>query len=283
MMAEITEGLEGVVCHIDDLLVWGQDQREHDARLHAVLQRLEKGGITLNVDKCELSKSEVVFLGHIIAAAGISPDPRKTEAVREMKEPTNVGEVRSFLWMVNQLEKFIPQLAEKDKPLRDLLSKKNCWIWDVGQVTAFETLKEALSSPHVLAMYDPNRDTKVSAYASSYSLGGVLLQRWEEEWRPVAYESQSLTPTEQRYAQVEKEALGLTWACERFRDFLKGKHFCLETDRKPLVSLLGGQALDLLPPRIQRFRMRLMHYSYSHTYMCQGSHVGQQTRCQAHL
>lgn len=79
-----------------------------------------------------------------------------------MKEPTNVGEVRSFLWMVNQLEKFIPQLAEKDKPLRDLLSKKNCWILDVGQVTAFETLKEALSSPHVLAMYDPNRHQSVS-------------------------------------------------------------------------------------------------------------------------
>ena len=112
-------------------------------------------------------------------------------------------------------------------------------------------------------MYDPNRDTKVSADASSYGLGGVLLQKWEEEWRPVAYASRSLTPTEQRYAQVEKEALGLTWACERFKDFLIGKQFCMETDHKPILSLLGAQALDLLPPRIQRFRMRLMRYSYS--------------------
>lgn len=111
-------------------------------------------------------------------------------------------------------------------------------------------------------MYDPNKDTKVSADASSYGLGGVLLQRYEDEWKPVAYASRSLTPTEQRYAQVEKEALGLTWACARFRDFLIGKHFCLETDHKPLLSLLGAQALDLLPPRIQRFRMRLMRYSY---------------------
>ena len=105
-------------------------------------------------------------------------------------------------------------------------------------------------------------DTKVTADASSYGLGGVLLQKWDSEWRPVAYASRSLSPTEQRYAQVEKEALGLTWACERFRDFLLGKHFCLETDHKPLLSLLGAQALDLLPPRIQRFRMRLMRYSY---------------------
>ena len=262
MMAEVTEGLEGVICHIDDLLVWGRDQEEHDARLHAVLQRVEKAHITLNMDKCELSKSEMVFLGQIVSAVGVRPDPKKTEAIREMKPPTNVSEMRSFLGMVNQLGKFIPQLAEKDKPLRDLLSKKNSWVWDVAQEAAFKTLKEALSSAPVLAVYDQKRDTKVSADASSFGLGGVLLQRWEDEWKPVAYASRSLTLTEQRYAQIEKEALGLTWACERFQDFLIGKHFCLETDHKPLISLLGGQALDILPPRIQRFRMRLMRYSY---------------------
>ncbi len=93
-----------------------------------MLQRLAKAGITLNVDKCELSTSKVVFLGHIITAAHIHPNPRKIEAITEMKEPTNVSELRSFLSMVNQLGKFIPLLAEKDKPLLDLLSKKNCWV-----------------------------------------------------------------------------------------------------------------------------------------------------------
>lgn len=262
VMADVIDGLDGVVCHIDDLLVWGKDQEQHDARLHALLKKLEQAGVTLNADKCELSRSEVAFLGHVITTSGISPDPEKTEAIRDMKEPTNVSELRSFLGMVNQVGKFIPQLSEKDKALRDLLSKKNCWLWGVDQAAAFRVLKEALISPPVLAMYDTGRDTKVSADASSYGLGGVLLQKWDSEWRPVAYASRSLSPTEQRYAQVEKEALGLTWACERFRDFLLGKHFCLETDHKPLLSLLGTQALDLLPPRIQRFRMRLMRYSY---------------------
>lgn len=164
-MAEVMEGLEGVICHINDLLVWGQDQAEHDTRLHAVLQRRSRHTVTLNVDKCELSKTEVAFLGHIISTAGIRPDPRKTEAVTKMKESTNVSELRSFLGKVNQLGMFIPQLAEKDKPLCDLLSKKNAWVWDVDQATAFKTLKEALSSPPVLAMYDPNKDTKMSADA----------------------------------------------------------------------------------------------------------------------
>lgn len=131
----------------------------------------------------------------------------KTEAITEMTEPTNVSQLRSFLGMVNQVGKFIPHLAEKDKALRDLLSTKNAWYWGTDQARAFKTLRDALTSPPVLAMYDPNRDIKVSADASSYGLAGVLLQLWEEGWRPVAYASRSLSPTEPRYAQVEKEAL----------------------------------------------------------------------------
>lgn len=109
MATEVTEGLEGVVCYMDDVLVWGQTQEEHDAHLHAVLERIQKAGIALNVGKCDLSKQEVTLLGHVISASGISPDPSKTEAVRKMGEPTNVSELRSFLGMVNQLGKFIPQ------------------------------------------------------------------------------------------------------------------------------------------------------------------------------
>lgn len=262
MVTEVTEGLDGVVCHMDDILVWGRSQEEHDTRLHAVLQKMEQAGITLNVDKCSLSQKKVKFLGHIISDFGVQPDPAKTAAVQEMPEPTTVTELRSFLGMVNQLGKFIPHLAEKDKPLRDLLSKRNCWVWGEAQATAFRELKENLTSTPVLALYDANKPIKVSADASSYGLGAVLLQQENNDWRPVAYASRSLTPVEQRYAQVEKEALGLTWACERFRDFLIGQYFEMETDHKPLLSLLGAQELDILPPRIQRFRMRLMRYSY---------------------
>uniref|UniRef100_A0A1A8CXN4 Gypsy retrotransposon integrase-like protein 1 n=1 Tax=Nothobranchius kadleci TaxID=1051664 RepID=A0A1A8CXN4_NOTKA len=262
-MSVILNGLPGVVCHMDDILIWGQDQQEHNARLHTVLNKLQEAGVTLNLEKCDLSKQEVKFLGHVLSAAGVQPDPEKIRAVTAMKEPSNISEVRSFLGMVNQLGKFIPGLAEKDKPLRDLLSKKNQWVWSCAQQKAFNQLKGDLTSTPILALYDPNKELKLSADASSYGLGAVLFQQEGEQWRPVAYASRSLTETEQRYAQVEKEALGLTWGCERFKDFLIGRHFSLETDHKPLVSLLGQQALTELPPRIQRFRLRLMRYSYT--------------------
>ncbi|KAJ8406924.1 hypothetical protein AAFF_G00292000 [Aldrovandia affinis] len=95
-------------------------------------------------------------------------------------------------------------------------------------------------------------------------MGAVLLQRRNNaEWKPVAYTSRALSSTEQRYAQIEKEALASTWTCERFAEFLIGKSFSIETDHKPLVPLLGSRNLDELPPRIQRLRMCLMRFSYT--------------------
>ena len=74
-----------------------------------------------------------------------------------------------------------------------------------------------------------------------------------------------MSDTELRYAQIEKKALATTWACDKFKDFLIGKHFCIETDHKPLVPLLSSKYLDNLPPRILRFRLRLMRFSYTVT------------------
>ena len=89
----------------------------------------------------------------------------------------------------------------------------------------------------------------------------------DHQWKPIAYASRSLTPTEEKYAQIEKEALGITWACERLSEYLVGMHFRVETDHKPLVSLLGMKNLEELPVRIQRFKMRLMRFTFtiSHT------------------
>lgn len=266
MVTEVTAGLEGVVCHMDNLLIWGITKEQHDERVHVVLQRAEKAGPTLNLKKCEFGKKEV-FLGYIVSADGLKHDPDKTRAVQKLKEPTNTTEVRRFLGMVNRLGKFIPNLTEKDKPLRDLLSKENQWYWGPEHQKTLNRLKQELSTSPVLQLYDPNIPLRISTDVSSYRLRAVMLQKTGETWAPVAYASQSLRVTEQRYTQLEKEVLALTWACERFNDFILGLHFELETDHKPLVCLLGGRALDSLPPQIQRFRMGLLRYSYtiSHT------------------
>ncbi|XP_046860168.1 uncharacterized protein LOC124453393 [Xenia sp. Carnegie-2017] len=206
----------------------------------------------------------VKFAGNIVSEDGIQVDPEKIEAVQGMEVPQNVSEVRRFLGMVNQLGKFIPNLSEKTKPIRDLLSTKNEFQWGGAQQKAFEEMKTELSSVRVLAYYDPTKRTVLAADASSYGIGAVLWQLNKKgENKPVAYASKSMTTTEERCAQIEKEALATTWACEKFNDYILGMDFAIETDHKPLVPLLSSKILDQLPPRIQRFKMRLMKYSFT--------------------
>ena len=211
-MNKVLSGLQGVLCHVDDNLVYGKDSTEHESRLQATLERIQAAGITLNESKCCFYQSCVSFLGHIIDKHGISPDPKKTVAILKMTPPSSVAELRRFMGMVNQMSKLSPNIAHISKPLWELLSSKTSWIWTTTQEEAFTKLKEEISSPRVLALYDVEAKTKVSADASSHGIGAVLMQQQQGLWRPVAFASRALNEAETRYAQIEKEALALTWA-----------------------------------------------------------------------
>ena len=100
-MAEKLIGLEGVECNIDDILIHGKTQEEHDQRLHAVLNKLKEAHITLNPDKYEFSKTSIKIMGHIVSSNGIKPDPEKIKSILNLPVPNNVAEIRSFLGMVS--------------------------------------------------------------------------------------------------------------------------------------------------------------------------------------
>ena len=94
-----------------------------------------------------------------------------------------------------------------------MLSKKNAWVWNQAHQISVHDVKPKLSSTQFLRLYNQSIPTKVSADALLYGIGAVLQQKQESrEWKPVAYSSQSLTSTEQKYAQIEKEVLSITWA-----------------------------------------------------------------------
>ena len=261
-MNQMLEGLEGVVCLVDDVLVFGSNREEHDTRLVAVLQRLGKAGATLNREKCVFYKTSVKFLGHVLDQDGIHADPEKTSAISNMEQPQSVTDLRRFMGLVNQLGKFSPRIAEISQPLRGLLSNKSAWVWGPDQERSFVEIKCELTKSTVLALYDPLAETNMSADASSFGLGAVLLQLDRQTWKPVAYASRALSETERRYAQIEKEGLATTWACEKFSTYILGRPFVVESDHKPLVPLLNTKQLDNLPPRILRFCLRLAKYNY---------------------
>ena len=168
-------GLEGVKCRMDDILVMGRDQAEHDQRLKQVLDRLVERKLTLNLEKCLFSQSRLQYLGQIIDSEGIRKDPSKVKAIADMAEPQDIASLRRFLGLVNHLMKFCPNLAEKTKPLRDLLKKDSSWVWGPAQQEAFQQLKADMASEQVLARYNPEKETMASSDASSFGLGAVLM------------------------------------------------------------------------------------------------------------
>ena len=129
--------LEGVICLIDDILIYGNTQEEHDEQLLAVLNRLEEAGLTLNRDKCKFSWREVKFPGHILSQDGVCSDPDKVAAVVNMEEPMTVKELRRFLGMVNQLSKFMPHLAEMTKPERSVVEEKSVDVGPCSEISFF--------------------------------------------------------------------------------------------------------------------------------------------------
>lgn len=262
----IYENIEGVNTSMDDMIIWGRTRQEHDERLKNVLEVTRKANLKLNKKKCIFGVTSIKFMGDILSSEGLKADPDKVKAIKGLAAPSTKTELQSFLGMVNYLGRFVPDLTKRTVLMRELTKNKIEWHWSREHTLEFENLKQLISSTPVLKFFDPSLPIKVSADASSYGLGAVLLQKHENEYHPVAYASRAMTETEKKYAQIEKETLAIVFAMEKFHQYVYGQHFVMETDHKPLVTLFDKD-LSKCPLRIQRFIIRLQKYTFSLSYM----------------
>ncbi len=201
------------------------------------------------------------WLGHVIGHGSLRPDPEKIEAIVNMPDSTDKQGLQRLLGMVTYLDKFCKDLAILTRPLRDILKKDAAWCWDDQQRQAMTTLKTVLSTLPVLRLFDVDKPVVVSVDASPIGLGAVLSQ----EGQPIAFSSTTLTATQRRYCQIEKELLAIQFGLMRLRQYVYGQRVVVESDHKPLVGLLDKPIAEC-SPRIQRMRLQLQRFDFQVVY-----------------
>lgn len=274
-MDSILQGLP-VQCNQDDIIVTGKTDDEHTKNLKSVLQRLQDHGLRANLDKCSFFQNSVVFCGMKITAHGIHKTEDKVRAVTNAAIPENKSQLRSFLGMVNYYHKWLKDVASIAKPLYDLLQENAPFHWTKSCSDAFETIKQMIASDQVLIKYDPDLPVTLATDASPSGIGAVLshITKGGDE-RPIAYASRTLNKAEQKYSQLDKEALAIVWAVRKFFNYLCGRHFQLITDHKPLKHIFDPKkpipAMSLA--RQQRYAVFLSGFDYSIHYRCSKSNA----------
>ena len=163
--------------------------------------------------------------------------------------------------MVNYLSRFLPNLSDVMKPLRDLTHKDTAWCWDDLQEKAWSDVKKLIVSAPVLAYYKSTEALEIQCDISQSELGAALMQNGLS----IAYASRALTKTESRYAQIEKEMLAIVFSVEKFNDYTFGRKTIVHTDHKPLESIVK-KPLHCAPKRLQGMMIRLQKYDLDIRY-----------------
>lgn len=260
MMDTVLAGLKWQCClvYLDDVVVFSRTFDEHIRDLRIVFDRLLEAGLKLKPSKCFFCCTELLYLGYLLTPEGLKPDPTTKRAILDFPTPRDLSAVRTFLGMTGHYRQFIEKYALIAAPLVQLTKKDIGWRWSDEQQQAFERLKELLITPPILKLPDFTRKFSFTLQtdASDQGLGAVLAQKGEDgHLHPVAYASRRLTKDELKYHTQEKEALAIIWACEKFRSYLMGETFDVETDHGSLKWLLGTQK-----GRLARWAMRLSDF-----------------------
>ena len=203
------------------------------------MQHIKKVLEILRASKTCVGCTSMDFLGHMICASHIKPDPAKTEKIRNLMVSSTKKEVRSILGLMNYYRRFVKNFSSLAQPLIDLTKKTspNKIRWTHECQIGLDKLKEALTSEPILRVPDLSKPFVVQSDASNKALRAVLLQEHEGSLLPCFYASTRLLGREIHYAIIEKETLGIVFALHKFSKYLFMRPFYIQTDHKPLSFL----------------------------------------------
>lgn len=260
-MDKILRGLPFVTTYIDDILVHSTNTKTHSHHLRKVFQRLADAGLTLRGKKCRIGLTSVSYLGHVFSDRGMTPDPKKIQAIQEWPTPTDATEVRQFLGLASYYRRYIDHFSDIAEPLNALTRKGVQFAMTKECIDAFATLKQHLVRAPILAY--PRFEPQASEFmlqtdASAVGLGAVL----EQQGHVIAYASRSLTASERHYSVIQRECLAVVYALKQFRHYLLGRRFQILTDHAPL-QWLSAQKMDGM---LCRWALAIQEYNFQIVY-----------------
>lgn len=255
-----------VMVYLDDVIIFSATIDEHGNHLVRVLAIISRHGLKLKLSKCEFARTRVRYLGHVLDSNGVQVDPEKVAAVRAMPAPTKIVELQSFLGMVGYYRRFIAGFAKIAQPLVQLLNKGIQWEWTQQCQAAFNTFKDRLTSAPVLAMPSYGDPFIVQTDASVVGIGAVLSQRVSDTAaadlkpveRPIAFISRTLKKHERNYSVTHLELLAVMWALKKFRHYILGTKFIIQTDHIALQTIRNTK--EIHSGRMARWVLALQEY-----------------------
>ena len=253
--------LENVDSYIDDLIVFTEDWDTHIRVLDELMNRLQQANLTARPTKCMFAAKSVEFFGHQVGFDWITVNDDNLEKIRMAQRPTTKKEIRSFLGFVNYYHAHIPLFAAISAPLSDLTRKgqPNKVQWGEAQERAFLTLQERLLKKPILKLADHQKPFILRTDALNCGLEASLMQEHNDKLYSVAYASKKLSSVECKYSTLERECLAIVWRMTKFRLYLAGKPFILQTDHKPLSYLNQAKFQN---DQIMRWALALQGYDY---------------------
>ena len=229
--------------YLDDICIFAETADQMLDRIEFVFSRLKEFNLKIKPKKSHFFQTSVTFLGHILSADGVSPNPEKVAKIKDWPTPKTPKEVHSFVGLASYYRRFIPNFAKWAAPLHALIvpasfKQKICrgemkksdlpeFQWTPACQEGFDQLKKALTEAPVLAYPDYSKPFILETDASLKGLGAVLSQKGDDnEIRVVAYASRSLRPSEKSmrdYSSAKIELMALKWSvCDKFKDYLLG-------------------------------------------------------------
>lgn len=267
--------LDFIFIYFDDILVFSETLEQHLEFLNIIFKRLNEFALSINCDKSHFCKSSVEFLGFHISAKGMEPTGKRVAEIREMKRPLTIAALRKVMGIFSFYRKFVKGAADAMSPLYDLLKGRTGkndktpirWTPELKQV--FENVKKRFSEYTLLHFVSDEHPIQLTCDASGTAIGGVLEQVVGGEVRPIAFHSEKLSPSQQRWSTYDRELYALFSSVVHFESLIQGFPVTLVTDHRPLLPMFHMKKRIILERRsrwiefISQFTTEIRHISGS--------------------